>query len=602
MGTSSSAGAGYGYMGKLEEEWNRQHGIFYHARAPPFPHRNSPESRHVFRGKRCLDFGICVCSGQGKAALTFWQKLSTTLRKVFKKKTPERAELDSGHIVLQCDSSDSSGSRLFYHMGYCNLKTYHFTVLAMRPRGEPKTIGKHHVQPLCLSDGGFEVVQLALHCFSKLDLDAAWSVRIRHLFLGEQRIWDLSLMRPHHVDILVEPDSNPIWVWRGWEAERQKIRAKRSGQTRAASKGGPAVSKPLQHRARPQEQAKAAKDIGPVADAPAPAESLYFELGSDCDYEPSIPDGPFEGDLDPDSDLDLGYHSDGLSGNESGKEEDDETSSDSSEDGGGDLPFLKAAGQWLDLAEVEALFQEDEDLDLEPEPTAPATVPDPEANAVCEASPRDLLPEFVGAPAESNLDTLNLGGLGDHEDQNADSSDAESAESKTSDISISSRGPSEMLAELGMSVEDLGIEDDVVEGSSPPAAASSSCPKTSKVADDRFEVPPNGSIRYNFKGKNLVAHCACHAGNCRRTRTINRPVNATRNKAQGRPIGLLTAWLEQAHSFAGEKEHSSRCRPSFEERKAARQRFYEIEGGVAWAKKFERELEDGEAEEPRDMN
>ena len=124
--------------------------------------------------------------------------------------------------------------------------------------------------------------------------------------------------------------------------------------------------------------------------------------------------------------------------------------------------------------------------------------------------------------------------------------------------------------------------------------------RAAKQADDRWEVEPNGSVRYNFKAENLVAHCTYHSGNCRRTRTV-RPPNSLKNLGQGRPVGLLCAWLERARDYATAKEHSANCKPTFQERVDARQRFEADADAKAWADTYERAPGDGEQREPSDL-
>ncbi|CAK9110162.1 unnamed protein product [Durusdinium trenchii] len=196
---------------------------------------------------------MCVCEQEGRAALLFWQKLSSVFRKIFKKKTPERAKLDAGLIVLHCQSEKE---QLFYHMGYCNLKTYHFTVLAMQPRGEITHIEKQRVQPLCLSEGDdiYNSIKVAVHCFSDFDLNKRWTIHIRPLVLSSQRFFNLSHMFPHHVDVLMETGALPAFMWEGWDEERPQRRgAPRPKPKRAGNDAGEAEA----WRPRPKQNPEA---------------------------------------------------------------------------------------------------------------------------------------------------------------------------------------------------------------------------------------------------------------------------------------------------------------------------------------------------------
>lgn len=57
---------------------------------------------------------------------------------------------------------------------------------------------------------------------------------------------------------------------------------------------------------------------------------------------------------------------------------------------------------------------------------------------------------------------------------------------------------------------------------------------------------PGGVLRYYAKTNSAVAHCTRHGGVvCRLTRTMNAS-RARGREGQGRPIGLLCAWLAAA--------------------------------------------------------
>ena len=127
---------------------------------------------------------------------------------------------------------------------------------------------------------------------------------------------------------------------------------------------------------------------------------------------------------------------------------------------------------------------------------------------------------------------------------------------------------------------------------------SAAAPKAAKTADDRWEFPPHGSVRYNFKASNLVAHCTFHSDNCRRSRTTKAHVNASRFPGQGRPMGNLIAWLDQADKFATAKEHSSQCKPTLQERREARQKLNSSPEAMSWAAKYERQPRANEEDEP----
>lgn len=73
------------------------------------------------------------------------------------------------------------------------------------------------------------------------------------------------------------------------------------------------------------------------------------------------------------------------------------------------------------------------------------------------------------------------------------------------------------------------------------------------------------------------------------------------NRSQGRPLGLLAAWLEKADEYKTASEHSSDCRPSLEERQAARRRLMEKEGAQQFSSQYERPKKEDEDDEPPSM-
>lgn len=99
----------------------------------------------------------------------------------------------------------------------------------------------------------------------------------------------------------------------------------------------------------------------------------------------------------------------------------------------------------------------------------------------------------------------------------------------------------------------------------------------------------------------MVAFCLYHSGHCRRTRTTK--ASELRGKAgQGRPIGTLMAWLEQGSQFETAQAHSANCRPKYDDRKRARERFCALTGGKDWAASYERPLREGEGQEPTSIS
>ena len=123
----------------------------------------------------------------------------------------------------------------------------------------------------------------------------------------------------------------------------------------------------------------------------------------------------------------------------------------------------------------------------------------------------------------------------------------------------------------------------------------------------RFEVPGLGYLVLDEgqgrRRRSLNAHCQHGHGLCR----LNRSLLPGRNPAQGRPVGLLLAWLRapcDSHRFLDREQHLalSRCANdpavSFEARTAAREwaaTVPELQAAMA----LERAPREGEGVEPQ---
>ena len=114
-----------------------------------------------------------------------------------------------------------------------------------------------------------------------------------------------------------------------------------------------------------------------------------------------------------------------------------------------------------------------------------------------------------------------------------------------------------------------------------------------------------GSLRWLPHGKQLVAVCGYDKHiDCRRVRTTQaapRPTTAAR-KGQGRPVGHLVAWLRRQTSFETQQGHRHYFSATRQQRRDARQVFYNMPGGREFADAYERpRREDEESDEPDDI-
>ena len=85
----------------------------------------------------------------------------------------------------------------------------------------------------------------------------------------------------------------------------------------------------------------------------------------------------------------------------------------------------------------------------------------------------------------------------------------------------------------------------------------------------------HGFMTYNVKSQSIIALCARHGPECRRTRTVREPVKVfAHNTGQGRPIGLLAAWLvEGEHHDTSEAHRDAVELLSLSDRRLARASF-----------------------------
>lgn len=134
----------------------------------------------------------------------------------------------------------------------------------------------------------------------------------------------------------------------------------------------------------------------------------------------------------------------------------------------------------------------------------------------------------------------------------------------------------------------------------PPVAA----PRLDRSAGMNCTMFSGGSITFypnkNRAGGRFQAKCGIieHGDRCRLTRTSNPPARSRRNLAQGRPLGLLAAWLEMGTVVDNQEEHLAMAAfVLLGDRTRCRQELLESPGGRALAA-HERAQRAGEGEEP----
>ena len=122
------------------------------------------------------------------------------------------------------------------------------------------------------------------------------------------------------------------------------------------------------------------------------------------------------------------------------------------------------------------------------------------------------------------------------------------------------------------------------------------------MADVVVEIPGLGNISYYSHDQRFQANCRVHGNGCNLTRTSRPGVGRRANGPQGRPLGLMFAWLSQCNAprNIGAEEHARA------DNKRSIPRNLRIEGrdlcllceyGAALLR-CERPVRDGEPDEP----
>lgn len=626
----------------LDADWEKRNTVFLHKDADPIPPRNSQAGQAVFAPKKCMKLGICVCSRnpKGQQAELFNHKFKSFLRAVFKKGSVAKRQLDANVVVLKFQQHPFSEHKpLYYHLGYCNCKTWLFTLLRMaidsRPSPKPTLI------PLRLADATegisslLDIVNVGIHEFTKFDLTVAWACQVAYLSQGSHLLFDPDDMRPHKV-FVEEPmesssDGTPSdglkFLWRGYEEEKPQPKRRRTtasgkgpGQTKRpkSDHGDSGRKRAPQPGLEPEHQPTTDDAMDEASFERSKAEILnrsgnrYHLDAEDDGYEPSLAGSPGR---DADDDI----SSDALGGDDFGSELSENSGDDVTDD------LLKQAARLLDQAEADLMLgPSDANAMLDHPEVLPevcaATDMDHKAGAqdTGHVEPKRL--DFdvaldgataadapasevaVGPPGSPSIGAGNVPATGP-----SAQSPHHGNQGELSDVSISPLRGDALLrfhgldSESGSESSSNSSSDGGSSCSSSSSSSSSSKPNIpntdvvgERVPDIRFDFT-NGSLRWNEKSQNLVAHCAHHSNNCRRTRTTK----ASTGKSQGRPCGLLCAWLERAGDYDTAQEHSAQCHPTLEQRQEARRKLFAMPKGKAFADMYERPRRQDEDSEPK---
>ena len=137
-----------------------------------------------------------------------------------------------------------------------------------------------------------------------------------------------------------------------------------------------------------------------------------------------------------------------------------------------------------------------------------------------------------------------------------------------------------------------------------PSSSSSRAAEFGRVMNpDEIEITGYGSIKFYATTQHMSAFCTYHKErdgvDCRKSRTVRAAAaNSTHGSrlGQGRPIGLLCAWLLNPDSHA----ESRSAVPKYEQRCEARELFNQMQGSSVFAQ-HERTRRPNEEEEPKQI-
>lgn len=254
-------------------------------------------------------------------------------------------------------------------------------------------------------------------------------------------------------------------------------------------------------------------------------------------------------------------------------------------------------------AALEAVDDRDGDSDASGEVESPvdrAMMPLEDAGVPASGSERMSSDSESGSTSRSrsgsSVDSGSGGSERSDEDPECSESCAEEASdhcesAATSDITVFSD------ADLDMGFPEEASAPEGAQGREPPVAVPAHV-ELRGHADIACDVPGFGVIRYYATRQEFVAHCTCVETHhrCRLSRKSTESL-APNRAGQGRPLGLLMAWLAQAGNYPDCHAHVRMPKPDLAARSAAREMLKAFEGSELLFE-AERAQRGGEADEP----
>ena len=542
------------------DQWEKDHAVFYHGQQP----RIKLDKSALFPTTKCYQYGICVCGKSPTScpeALLVFNKFAKAMRSLFTKTktliTVQRALLEKAYIVLRfrevtpessavADCSQANvpvveAHDLYVHLGFVNFSSWQCTVMLLEKVADQNEHGFLQLAPLCARerepDHG---IQTIMQCFARnFRFQLHYSTKIFELFCGEDQLLTDEFMVGTCLEVKPFDGVGEFSIWLGTHLERQNL--VKSKATKQPKTKRPSKKKPIVDRDQ-QPQPKRLKHASGLA-RPLLA-NLEARPVDDASHDDSDDDVVTRAFLqDGSSGSDVGNHSMDLElelEEEQGQEEEEEEA----------VSHEDAVSQRFDLlSESEISGQEQSEED-------------PIDKDDCDSITNEAIDAMLEGAQSSDSSSSD-----EHAASNKPSSSSSSSDSDTSSTSSSSnkKDPADRRAP---------ISEDV-------------------ISFDGHE------IHYNVHGGYLRAHCGVHE-DCRRQRTTRESTFAFHNRGQGRPLGLLVSWLQDAQNFPDRASHVKAKRSSWAKRKQARQDFKAVRHSQSFFD-LERDQRADEDSEPTDI-
>ena len=543
------------------------------------------DSSKLFPTTLCRVHSVCVCGRSANShpdALHFFRSLVARMKDIFSQTkthiSVQRLLLQKGHIVLKfrkkppeddCEVDPTLSHEVFLYVGYINFKTWLFSGVHLLKILDCSTNGYMELAPWCCVEekwgtnhGVRTIVQFAAEHFQ---FGFEYTLKIYKLVDDDARLPE-EFMVGTCVEVEAFEGIGEFTCWKGSQTESQ-LRRKETQRT-------PGVKRPAApfdpNAADKEDQKKRRRTQKGKGKGPSNNQLSFSALLALTDSSEPKKDKVHSDDLDNLLQSAWDWDSPFPSPSECGQSNVGR-GSDS-----GDAPseaFVLQEGEEEEDAFVEdtlVLVEDDKEEDsFSYAPTTPLsqTEEDQILNELLQERSDDSDAETRTRPTE----TETPAGENAKKDKRDGSSSSSSSTSSTGSSSSSSNddGPNQ-----------------------------GALPRKTPLSEFLVDYGSH-EIHYNRNGEYMRAHCSQHV-DCRRQRTVKPSKFAFHNRGQGRPIGLLTAWLDSAASFETREDHVKARPAPLADRKIGRQKFKGTQEGLDFLK-FERDQSQDTESEPEDI-